>query len=166
MPGSPVMTSFTDLPALLRASRGFDAVVAALKKGQAGTIDGAWGSSAALASAALTQVAPGPTLVVLAHPTDLDTWSDDLETFLGVRPIQVPDRDEPGPRLKVLKSLLSPLSPMERGVGSEEAILPSPGTPGEGSRVRAVPTLPVLRGSKPASGSTSSASASPSPLTP
>ncbi len=129
MPGSPVMTSFTDLPALLRASRGFDAVVAALKKGLAGTIDGAWGSSAALASAALAQVAHGPTLVVLAHPTDLDNWSDDLETFLGVRPVQVPDRDDPGPRLKVLKSLLSPHR-------EEGATLPSPGTPGEGLGVR------------------------------
>lgn len=125
MPGSPAMTSFTDLPALLRASRGFDAVVAALKKGLAGTIDGAWGSSAALASSALAQVAPGPTLVVLAHPTDLDTWSDDLETFLGVRPVQVPDRDDPGPRLKVLKSLLATSS-----LSTEHSALSTPESSG------------------------------------
>ena len=103
--------------------RGFDAVVSALKKGLAGTIDGAWGSSAALASAALAQVTPGPTLVVLAHPTDLDTWSDDLETFLGVRPVQVPDRDDPGPRLKVLKSLLSSLSSMEKVIPGVKGLL-------------------------------------------
>lgn len=106
------IANLTDLPALLRDSPSFGPVLTALSKGQAGTIDGAWGSSAALASAALAQVAPGPTLVVLAHHTDLDNWSDDLETFLGVRPTQVPDRNEPGPRLKVLKSLLSPLFPL------------------------------------------------------
>ncbi|HQR06696.1 MAG TPA: transcription-repair coupling factor [Gemmatales bacterium] len=137
MPGSHLMTSLTDLPALLRASKGFDTVIAALKKGQAGTIDGAWGSSAALAAAALAEVNPGPTLIVLAHPTDLDNWSDDLESFLGRRPMQVPDRDEPGQRLRVLKSLLSP-----RGINSEgqHTIAPDPLTPspspsrGEGSQ--------------------------------
>lgn len=100
--------SLAALPALLRESPGFAAVAAALKKKQAGTIDGAWGSSAALAAAALAEVSAGPTLVVLAHPGDLDNWSDDLETFAGQRPVQVPDRDEPGQRLRVLKALLSP----------------------------------------------------------
>ncbi|MFT3882957.1 MAG: hypothetical protein QM703_25290 [Gemmatales bacterium] len=121
-----LITSLTELPALLRKNPSFAQVIAALKKGQAGTVDGAWGSSAALAAAALAEVNPGPTLIVLAHPTDLDNWSDDLETFLGRRPMQVPDRDEPGQRLRVLKSLLAttsktpspptPLPPGERGV--------------------------------------------------
>ena len=53
---------------LLRAAEGFPNMVAALKAGQAGTIDGAWGSSAALSAAALATEAAGPMLVVLAHP--------------------------------------------------------------------------------------------------
>lgn len=99
--------TFHDLPALLRQSPGFAALQAALARGQAGTIDGAWGSSAALSAAAIAQGRSAPTLIVLAHPGDLDSWCDDLETFLGQRPIQVPGRDDPGPRLKVLKSLLA-----------------------------------------------------------
>lgn len=105
------ITSLAQLPALLREHPGFADVLTALGKNRAGTIDGAWGSSAALAAAALAEVNVGPTLIVLAHAADIDTWSDDLETFLGYRPVEVPDRDEPGGRLKVLKSLLSSSAP-------------------------------------------------------
>ncbi|MFO0812839.1 MAG: transcription-repair coupling factor [Gemmatales bacterium] len=97
--------SFTECPQLLRHSPGMAAVLAALQRGESATIDGAWGSSAALAAATIAQ--SYSTLVVLPHPGDLDTWADDLETFLGYRPTQVPDRDEPGQRLRVLKQLIA-----------------------------------------------------------
>jgi len=108
MPRLVRVRSFAELGELLREGPGFADVLAALGRGQAGTLDGAWGSSAALAAAALAQVAARPTLVVIAHPGDIDTWTDDIETFAAARPIIVPDReDDPGLRLKVIKSLLA-----------------------------------------------------------
>ncbi|MBL8824668.1 MAG: transcription-repair coupling factor [Planctomycetia bacterium] len=136
------ITSLTQLPALLREHPGFADVLAALRKNRAGTIDGAWGSSAALSAASLAEMNAGPTLIVLAHATDIDVWSDDLETFLGCRPVEVPDRDEPGGRLKVLKSLLGlqtsaqiesphpqPLSPEGRGENTASSPLTSVPSP-------------------------------------
>jgi transcription-repair coupling factor (superfamily II helicase) len=121
-PHSVRLSSLADLRRVLRQSPGFDEVVAALKRGQAGTFDGAWGSSAALAAAALAEVTSFPTLIVIAHPGDIDTWTDDLASFTGARPTLVPDQeDDPGLRLKVIKTLLgSPslpasLPPGERG---------------------------------------------------
>ena len=46
--------TLADLPRLLRDAEGFADVVQALRAGRAGTIDGAWGSSAALSTAAVT----------------------------------------------------------------------------------------------------------------
>ena len=44
-----------ELPALLPKQASFASVIAAMKRGQAGAIDGAWGSSAGLVVAALAQ---------------------------------------------------------------------------------------------------------------
>src|SRR5262249_38332474 len=93
-------------------------VVAALKNRYSGTIDGAWGSSAALAAAALGLHAPSTLLVVLAHPRDLDGWTNDLHSFAGLRPVVFPAWDalpsDSGTvdevarqRLRVLKSLVA-----------------------------------------------------------
>ena len=61
-----------DLPRWLEGTQGYSALVAALERGDAATIDGAWNSSSALIAAALGLKAPRTLLVVLAHPRDLD----------------------------------------------------------------------------------------------
>jgi transcription-repair coupling factor (superfamily II helicase) len=60
---------------------GFAEVVAALHAGQAATLDGVWGSSCALAAAALTKHAPQMLLLVTPHPGDIDRTVDDLSLF-------------------------------------------------------------------------------------
>jgi transcription-repair coupling factor (superfamily II helicase) len=105
-----------DLTRLIQTAEGFHPVVAALKNGHGATIDGAWGSSGALAVAALGIQAPKTLVVVLAHPGDVDAWVDDLHSFAGIRPIVFPAwenlpgaasvADEVlGQRLRILKQL-------------------------------------------------------------
>ena len=79
-----------DLVHLASTWEGFAEVQAALRAGRSGTIDGVWGSAAALAVAALTRTATAPLLVVLPHPGDLDFWVSDLTTFLGKEPATFP----------------------------------------------------------------------------
>ena len=55
--------------------------------------EGAWRSSAALAAGALGLHAPHTLLIVLAHPRDLDAWSDDLVSVTGLRPAVFPAWD-------------------------------------------------------------------------
>src|SRR5947209_6064811 len=74
------------LPGLLHAAEGWAALRAALGTGQSGTIDGAWGSSAALSVAALAADAPGTVLAVLPTVSDLSPWAEDLASFTGSRP--------------------------------------------------------------------------------
>lgn len=82
-----------DLVALLESTPGFAELMRALKEGQAGTIDGAWGSSAALAAGSLARHVPGTLLVVLAHPRDVDGWTGDLRGFTGQPPALFPAWD-------------------------------------------------------------------------
>ncbi len=106
-----------DLAVLLTKADGFDTVLAALRRGHSATIDGAWGSSAALATAALAAHAPRTVLAVIAHPRDVDGWLSDLESFSGRRPLLFPAWDNQpgsgvvdeiaGQRLRVLKQLES-----------------------------------------------------------
>ena len=115
---SPTLDSLKDLTRLVQTSEGFHPVVAALQNGHGATVDGAWGSSAALAAAALAVQAPSTLLVVIAHPRDADPWASDLASFSGIRPVLFPawdtlpeDRAEVdetgGQRLRVLKQLES-----------------------------------------------------------
>src|SRR5262245_64671901 len=107
-----------DLADLLREVEGFREVNQALKLGHSGTVDGAWGSSAALAAATLLPAAGRTLLVVIAHPRDLDAWSLDLSSFSGLRPLIFPAWDNlpgdregadetAGQRLRILKQLES-----------------------------------------------------------
>src|SRR5262245_46528218 len=73
-----------ELPRWLEAAEGFGAVVEGLLRAQAGTIDGAWNSSASLTAATLGLHAPATLLVVLAHPRDLDAWAADIRSFSGL----------------------------------------------------------------------------------
>jgi transcription-repair coupling factor (superfamily II helicase) len=107
--------SLAELTRLVRSAEGFPGVLDALHAGQSATVDGAWGSSAALATAALAAEVPGTLLVVIAHPRDLDGWGGDLEGFSGLRPALFPAWDNApgeGPldevstqRLRLLKQL-------------------------------------------------------------
>ena len=113
---APLPNNLKDLSRIIQTAEGFHPVVAALKNGRSATIDGAWGSSAALASAALGLHAPRTLVVVLAHPRDLDPWAEDIASFVGQRPVVFPasdaasaldiDADEvAGQRLRLLKEL-------------------------------------------------------------
>ncbi|MGH7172479.1 MAG: transcription-repair coupling factor, partial [Gemmataceae bacterium] len=83
-----------DLPELLARMEGFPSVLSALSQGRSAVVDGAWGSSAALATAALSRQAPRTLLVVLAHPRDLDGWSGDLAGFAGFDAVVFPAWDD------------------------------------------------------------------------
>lgn len=96
--------SLPDLVARIRAEERFQTVMAALDRGDSGTIDGAWGSSCALAVAALATDDPetksrrkakgvpsGPgLLVVLPRVSDVDDFAVDLMSFLRATPTVFP----------------------------------------------------------------------------
>jgi transcription-repair coupling factor (superfamily II helicase) len=116
-PAPATLNSLKDLTLFAQTTTGFHPIVAALKNGRSGTVDGAWGSSAALAASALGLHAPTTFLVILAHPRDLDGWTNDLHSFAGLRPVVFPAWDTlasdssavdevAGQRLRVLKSLV------------------------------------------------------------
>src|ERR1700757_3099815 len=85
--------SLKDLTRRIQTAEGFRSVVAALRNHHGATIDGAWGSSSALAAAALGLHAPQTLLVVIAHPRDVDGWSAELTSFAGVSPLLFPGWD-------------------------------------------------------------------------
>ncbi len=109
----PALNSLTDLARNLGDIPGFRLLADALHAGHAAALDGAWGSSAALAAAALVREAPVGVLVVVAHPRDLDAWAGDLQSFSGLTAALFPawegrpgDADEvAGQRLRLLKQL-------------------------------------------------------------
>jgi transcription-repair coupling factor (superfamily II helicase) len=93
----------------------------ALLARQSGGIDGAWGSSAALAVAALAGTVAATVLVVVPNLTDVAPWAEDLTTFHGVRPQVFPAFEtwpvvekagrltgETGQRLRVLQGQSPP----------------------------------------------------------
>lgn len=97
----------------------FRKVVTTLQEGQSAAIDGAWGSSCALATAALAVEAPEVLLVVLPRLGDVDEFADDMSQFLNAVPHIFPaweslpqEHDVAdivfGARLRVLRDLLAP----------------------------------------------------------
>jgi transcription-repair coupling factor (superfamily II helicase) len=88
-----VPDSLADLPQLLRTADGFAPLAAALRAGHGGAVDGAWGSSAALAVATLAGKAPAPILVVIPHPADVDAFAGDLHGLTGSSPVTFPALD-------------------------------------------------------------------------
>jgi transcription-repair coupling factor (superfamily II helicase) len=113
---APALETLKDLTRIVQTAEGFQPLVAALKNGHGATVDGTWGSSGALAAAALGLHAPRILLVVIAHPRDVDAWVEDLASFAGLRPVVFPAWDNlpsdttvvddvAGQRLRVLKQL-------------------------------------------------------------
>ena len=110
------LTGLNDLLFLLETAEDFAPLLDALGQGRAGTIDGAWNSSASLVAATLARHAPQTLLIVLAHPRDADAWAEDLVSFAGVAPVLFPAWDAlptkdtvidavAGQRLRVLRQL-------------------------------------------------------------
>ena len=85
-PGRLVAAGLTDLAPKLLQVEGFAEVAAALARGESAAVDGAWGSSSALAVAALAEGTERTLLVVLPRPSDLDDFAADLLGFLGTAP--------------------------------------------------------------------------------
>lgn len=83
---APADADLRALPTLLHRTEGWAELRAALASGRSGTVDGAWGSSAALASAALATDVKGTLLVVVPNPADVEPWAEDMASFLGTRP--------------------------------------------------------------------------------
>ncbi|HMF12868.1 MAG TPA: CarD family transcriptional regulator, partial [Gemmataceae bacterium] len=123
---STIPESLPRLPELLARTEGFPAVLSALRRRQSATVDGAWGSSSALATAALARHTPRTLVVVIAHPRDLDGWIGDLASFTGLDPVLFPAWDDfrdfaedgsgpvdevAGQRLRLLKQLEGPNPP-------------------------------------------------------
>ena len=87
------MTAASLLPELVpivRRQTGFSEVLAALERGAAATIDGAWGSACALVAAALAGNVPGTLVVVLPRLSEMDDFAGDLAGFLGSAPAVFP----------------------------------------------------------------------------
>ncbi len=92
-PALEKLENLHDLTRIVQATEGFHPLVAALKNGHGGTVDGAWGSSSALAAAALGLHAHQTLLLVLAHPRDVDGWVEEVHSFAGARPVVFPAWD-------------------------------------------------------------------------
>ena len=109
------LASLQRLTDVMQHVEGFPTILNALKRGHSATIDGAWGSSATLATAAPARHAPRTLLLVLAHPRDVDGVTEELTGFTGSRPAIFPALDETGAdaeldepttqRLRLLKML-------------------------------------------------------------
>lgn len=108
-----------DLTRLIQTAPGFAEMLASLKNDRGATLDGAWGSAAALATAAVGLHAPKLILVVLAHIADVDDFRDDLAGFAGtmadIFPYlekspddKNPDHEIFGKRLRLLRDWADP----------------------------------------------------------
>src|SRR3990172_3403832 len=111
-----------ELVGRLERQEGFAEVVAALKAGHAGTLDGVWGSSCALSAAALVRHAPASLVVVSPRVAHADDLLEDLALFTRLTPEKLPAweslpserviHDEVfGDRVRVLKLLGGPQPP-------------------------------------------------------
>ena len=129
-----------ELPALLSKQASFVAVVDALKRGQAGAIDGAWGSSAGLVVAAFAQQVDvdKPLIVVLPRMHDVDEFADDVYNFLGDVPAIFPAWESwppdgsatdavGGARLRLLRALASKKLPRVIVTSGPALMQPVPG---------------------------------------
>lgn len=80
-----LIKQLTELSTRLAAHEGMSDVLEKLRAGSDATIDGAWGSCAALTAVALCEKSPGSLLVVLPHERDVDEFRADAKAF-GIEP--------------------------------------------------------------------------------
>jgi transcription-repair coupling factor (superfamily II helicase) len=154
---SAPVRELNDLTRLIQRAPGFAGVLATLRNGHSGTIDGAWGSAGPLAAAALGLHAPQTLLIVLAHVGDVDDFRDDVATFAGASPEILPAWDRlpreatasdevTGRRIRVLKRLAS-ATPPRFIIAPMQALLqpvPTPEALGRSSRTLQVGDTVVL----------------------
>ena len=104
------------LPNRLESATDFAEVIASLIAGHGATLDGVWGSSRALVTAALAQHAPSTLVVVLPEAAEIDSYLGDLAMFstaaaVAFPPLETAPGDESfgdeasGQRLRLLKQL-------------------------------------------------------------
>ncbi|MFH1924600.1 MAG: CarD family transcriptional regulator, partial [Planctomycetota bacterium] len=126
-----------ELVGRLEQHDGFPQVVAALKAGHAGTLDGVWGSSCALSAAALVRHAPASLVVVCPRVALADDFLEDLALFTTLAPEKFPAweslpsehliHDEVfGDRVRVLKLLEGPQPPKLLVTSVESLLEPVP----------------------------------------
>lgn len=110
------------LPSRLESATDFAEVIASLKSGHGATLDGVWGSSRALVTAALAEHAPSTLVVVLPEAAEIDGYLDDLEMFSTAAAVSFPPQETApgdeafgdeasGQRLRLLKQLASGTQP-------------------------------------------------------
>jgi transcription-repair coupling factor (superfamily II helicase) len=111
-----------ELAERLESHEGFAEVVASLLSGHAATLDGVWGSSCALAAAALLRHVPATLVVIRAREELADSLLEDLALFTPAVAARFPAAEpgaaqraacdvSHGERLRVLKRLQSPQPP-------------------------------------------------------
>ncbi len=129
------------LPDRLETTTDFAEVVASLKAGHGATLDGVWGSSRALVTAALSRHAPSTLVVVLPEATEIDGYLDDLAMFSTSQARAFPPQESApddqsfgdeasGQRLRLLKQLATKHDLPSVVVTSIQSLmqrLPSPG---------------------------------------
>ncbi len=107
-----------ELAARLESTTDFAEAIASLKAGHGATLDGVWGSSRALVTAALARHAHGTLVVVLPEAAEIDGYLDDLAMFTTAAAVAFPPLESDpgdqtfsdeasGQRLRLLKQLAS-----------------------------------------------------------
>ena len=84
------INKLADLRSFVFSMPGFNGVLSSLQQGESGTIDGAWGSSCALAAAAFGERCSATLVIVLPRISEVDDFTADLEGFLGITPMIFP----------------------------------------------------------------------------
>ncbi len=126
-----------ELVGRLEAVAGFSSLVQGLTAGYGATLDGAWGSSCALAAAALARHAPATLVVVTAHAGDIEEFLAEFRLFSAVAADVFPmweAQDAPerladdgfGDRLRLLKRLMQGQPPRVIVTCVQGLLQPSP----------------------------------------
>jgi transcription-repair coupling factor (superfamily II helicase) len=126
-----------DLAGRLEQHAGFAEVLASLQAGHAATLDGVWGSSCALAAAALARHVPETLVALCPHGDDVDDLLDDLPLFADLAAARFPAWESLpneqtavdevfGDRLRVLKSLQSSDRPKLVVASIQSLLQPTP----------------------------------------
>ncbi|MEN6404898.1 MAG: transcription-repair coupling factor [Thermoguttaceae bacterium] len=124
-----------ELAGCLGSEAGFGEIVESLRGGHAATLDGVWGSSCALAAAALADAAPTTLLVVVPTIDQVDELIDDLAMFTRRKPERFPASEsfDPtaadelvGQRLRVLKQLQAAPAPTLLAASIQSLLQPVP----------------------------------------